>query len=691
MKKQTQNTLYFAGKVVFFLLSLLSWRSLVASVIVEEKQMSSTNFSIEKQKKEELLLELYKSVSSWDENPKSIVVVMGNTKTGKSTTICHMINANLEERKEEYSTEDESASETEDVQENAPLALAGKVNYPTPTIGHNDTKSEMLFPTIYWNPNDQHPMYYCDMPSFYAQGYSIHKYMAEIAPWVVYHSVHKIKAIVLVIPHNDLNGKAGRNFDELITKTMSYFSEDAWEDIKNNIFIAVTKYGKGKSVNKFLKERYTSSIQELQDSFDEKIEDEKMAKIHAQNTFRFLSSFIYTEDNKIHIVPNKIFIIKPLGKKAAATKLKMETALHNSCSIQKKHFAVIKDSPMLADQIKSLVIRMSSYLSKHKKLIESIKILAKELAVQKNNVQQTKTVIDKQQAILRQKIEKAQKDNNTILLHEMSYKPTTVTNKITNTIVLSTVATGIVLVAGPIGLTIGGAILGANIKNTIFWKTRNLTYYTQELVEYIGIKYSKGYLSLTVFDDKEEVFNKNYGYAELKECKFNWQRKHEKPIESYRSLLKYEFEYRGNNDEEGEVDIKFYIRKNKSNTTRNDIKNWRSELAIIEINRQTPIERIAQIKQKIAQKEIEIKKINTAILNTYDNSKEKRDIAYNKMKLDMLKHFSKNILFKSPNNLAKNEENLQKSMAPAYKQEAEECIQMWIAWLDMQNTQLSSY
>ena len=123
--------------------------------------------SIQPEKLAEALLQLQSDVYSKDDN--SIVLLMGPTRAGKSTTIAYLLGCDMSEEditeksliKDKYSEKEEvNLKEYEDV-----IVVKGNYPFELPQIGHGG-ESKTMFPKVFQNPSQKQVINYCDGEGF---------------------------------------------------------------------------------------------------------------------------------------------------------------------------------------------------------------------------------------------------------------------------------------------------------------------------------------------------------------------------------------------------------------------------------------------------------------------------------------------------------------------------------------------
>jgi len=190
--------------------------------------------------------ELNQSNSNNHVNPNNLVLFLGPTGAGKSTTICHLLLGKLDKIPIREFFEDEwiSSEHTIDIKD-----AKGK-NHPK--IGHSETELCTLFPAYY--PLEGHDLGLCDFVGPFASNGLEKRTVIAITSKQFLEKAKHIKAIVVVMSQGNLESGRGYFMLQLMQGLHKMFANPLAH--VDSVFFALTKsdYSPGQfrsSINEF--------------------------------------------------------------------------------------------------------------------------------------------------------------------------------------------------------------------------------------------------------------------------------------------------------------------------------------------------------------------------------------------------------------------------------------------------------
>ncbi len=144
---------------------------------------------------------------------KDIVLVMGNTGSGKSTLINHLIGNKLEEKQNSHGYM-------------RWYRVSGD-NAPGPKISEK-LSSETLYPQVYRSRMDNDTFFYCDLPGFQDNRSKTTKIWTHVARDLAVKISKEVVSIIIVISDEELAASRGENFkilNKILTETLSLGSD----------------------------------------------------------------------------------------------------------------------------------------------------------------------------------------------------------------------------------------------------------------------------------------------------------------------------------------------------------------------------------------------------------------------------------------------------------------------------------
>jgi GTP-binding protein EngB required for normal cell division len=130
---------------------------------------------------------------------KNIVLVLGNTGVGKSTTINYLLESELER----------ATTEEGDI-----VAVIKGTQREWARIGQNSFESETFFPDVYHN-NNTSPYVYCDTPGFNDTRTEEEQLNATIATQLIVSCAESVSGIIVIVDIQDLINGKGKGMREL--------------------------------------------------------------------------------------------------------------------------------------------------------------------------------------------------------------------------------------------------------------------------------------------------------------------------------------------------------------------------------------------------------------------------------------------------------------------------------------------
>ncbi|MEM7174228.1 MAG: hypothetical protein AAF380_03175 [Bacteroidota bacterium] len=467
-----------------------------------DEEKSSVNSDKEKEEKgiilfEEYVLQLYRRIAYMEKDVKEpIVLVIGITGAGKSTTICHLMDIPLykeevKERKPSFlSDENEDTQEDDNGISKATKGIDLDPNYPAPDfpypkIGHNAAVSETIMPGIFHNPSQESPLYYCDMPGFADKRGEAEKEIAALAPTMLLQSAPKgIKAVLIIMDYHTIkSGRSGANFIQTIQDVMSHFRYGQWNVIKNSLFLGITQC-KGIEDQK-IKGVFKDQIIALYDELPEKEKlaqaaEKKLAEFQKKQALnkqeisscsksiaeymlckeqeKFFEIFTEVDQTqqpiKITFKEIKLLFIRPLHKYQTDYKKRVIEVLKRSNPLDKNTLADCSYSNgTLLNSFGQLVNRMDNFFTGLKREKAQCLALQQSLSNTKNIPKQISD-LDKSCKAINKKIQEIQ--NNTDLINV--YAPNSYHRHFTEEEIRKNYVRGI-----------GGALFGAVLAGTGAW------------------------------------------------------------------------------------------------------------------------------------------------------------------------------------------------------------------------------
>ena len=196
----------------------------------------------------DLLIEAFEAAENAID--KDIVLVIGNTGAGKSTTINYLLGCPMEER-----DNDETGTATI-------VVSPGAQEYAV--IGHNISISETVYPKVFDSGAD---FFYCDCPGFAGTRRPEYPICEAIATKIAVNSSRSVKSIVVVIEQDTITAGRGSGLRSVFQTLQSFLSQsnesrhnviDA-KQLKHSIIFVITKLAPRKKtiglINKIKRER----------------------------------------------------------------------------------------------------------------------------------------------------------------------------------------------------------------------------------------------------------------------------------------------------------------------------------------------------------------------------------------------------------------------------------------------------
>lgn len=322
---------------------------------------------IDAKKLENYLLNSFKYASK--AKTKEIILVMGNTGSGKSTVVNYLLG---NEMIKSFSTLGETVFTTK------------LDNSSFPKIGHNE--SETLYSMLY--KDEATKLVYCDCPGFYDQRGDEEQICTEISMQLILKYAQSIKAVLIVIDYNELYVTRGNGFISL-NKTLSKLFKTL-DSVFNSILFIFTKvdqknhittcemiaqhvYEKHEQLS-----RYSRKFESLCTNFDEIRDSEKnleFLNLMYSNKHNF---FIVDYENATakNLITNRIF---ELNETLETTNLNYEIDIRHQKLIDRLIDRIAYEGTRLIEKLIEINKTISDFSNQRKQLGDRVTFYKAEL------------------------------------------------------------------------------------------------------------------------------------------------------------------------------------------------------------------------------------------------------------------------------------------------------------------------